>query len=482
VNSVADKTEFNGVKLFERNSLPSYVHEGKQFVVDQLFTNWFTESEDMINEHLGLSVSDKQEMTLVFDDDPNAEFAATVGYSQANDDALSRAQQQTLTIYTKSFPIGKAPDGGFSPQYSDRIIAHEMVHAVMGRTMDMDILPSWFNEGAAELIQGADENVYNQLVAENDVNFATAFAIDPTLFDNTDGFKAADISSYAGDNTFFGAWDSSTKHYAQGYSAVRMLHQDIKDNGGDGIKDVMDFLSNEDNLAANLGTNSLDLAIQDLFTKGLTSYANEAAFTGDFSGGGGATFITENFNFGNEDTGAIGGLDVDGGEVKTAESVVDNSKRFLTSDPMEGFIVKIPTAHVVDPLVTQSYNLQVGAEKGHNLNVEFSRVDSTALGLNDLNLETDPSEAIELIDKALSYISEQRSSFGASMNRLSSTISVSESSIEHLSVSRSRINDADFALETSKLTKAQIMKQASTAMISQANASTNSVLSLLNST
>ncbi|MCJ8319994.1 MAG: flagellinolysin, partial [Colwellia sp.] len=456
MDSVAATTEFNGVKLFERNELPAHVDETKQFMVDQLFTNWFAESERMISDGFGLKVTDKQEMSLVFDDDPNAEFAATVSYSAANDDSLSRAQQQTLTIYTKSFPIGKKPDGGSAPQFSDRIIAHEMVHAVMGRTMDMDSLPTWFKEGAAELIQGADENVYNQLVAENDANFAVAFAGDPTLFDKTDGFTGTDITSYAADNTFFtdGTWDSSSKHYSQGYTAVRMLHDDIKSNGGDGIKDVMAFLSSETNLAANLGTNTLDKAIQDLFANGLTSYATQAAFQTAFSGGSGATFITNDFNFGNEDTGAIGGFDVDGGDVKTAESVVDNSTTFLTLDPMEGFTVKVPTAHVINPLLANTYNLQVGSEKGHRLEMEFSRVDLEALGLNALNIATDPENAISLIDRALAYISEQRAGFGASMNRLQSTVSISEISIEHMSVSRSRINDADFALETSKLSKA----------------------------
>ncbi len=482
VDSVADKTEFNGVKLFERNELPEHVDETKQFVVDQLFNNWFAESEKMITESFGLTVTDKQEMALVFDDDPNAEFAATVSYSTSNDDTLSRAQQQTLTIYTKSFPIGKAPDGGYAPQFSDRIIAHEMVHAVMGRTTDMDKLPSWFKEGAAELIQGADENVYNSLVAENDAAAAVAIAADPTLFDKTDGFTAADVTSYAADSTFFGTWDSSSKHYAQGYTAVRMLHDDIKANGGEGIKDVMAFLSNEDNLGNPLITANvslLDEAIKDLQTKGLTSFTDQADFEAKFSGGDGATFITNNFNFGNEDTGAIGGLDLDGGEVKTAESVVDNSETFLTLDPMEGFTVKVPTAHVVNPLLTNTYNLQVGSEKGHNLQMAFSRVDSEALGLNLLNIETEPENAIALIDRALGYISEQRSAFGASMNRLQSTISISETSIEHMSVSRSRIYDADFALETSKLSKTQILQQASTAMISQANASASNVLSLL---
>jgi flagellin len=479
LDSVAKNTEFNGVKLFQRETLPDFVSEPKQFVIDQLFTNWFAESERMINDSFGIKADGTQSLDIVFDDDPNSKFAATVSYNTANDDTLSRAQQQTLTIFTKAFPIGKAPDGGFAPQFSDRTIAHEMTHAVMGRTMDMEQIPTWFKEGASELIQGADENVYSQLAAENDANFATAFAGDPTLFDKTTGFNFADMTSYAADNTFFSAWDSSAKQYSQGYSAVRMLHDDIKTNGGEGIKDLMQFLSDETNLTTNLGTNSLDKAIQFLNGKGLTSYANQAAFEAAFSGGAGATFIRDKFNFGNEDTGAIGGADVDGGNVKTAESVVDNATQFLTLNPLEGFKVAVPTKDVINPLLTKQYNLQIGANNGNNVKMDFSRVDIISLGLQNLNLETNPSDAIALVDRALNYVSSQRASFGASMNRLASTINVSESSSNNMAFSRSRILDADFATESSKLSKAQILQQASTAMISQANASATSILSLL---
>ncbi len=86
---------------------------------------------------------------------------------------------------------------------------------------------------------------------------------------------------------------------------------------------------------------------------------------------------------------------------------------------------------------------------------------------------------IERIDAALEQISNSRAGLGAIQNRLASTISNLENVSQNLSASKSRIVDADFAAETSKLSKAQILQQAGTAMLSQANASTQNVLSLL---
>ena len=86
---------------------------------------------------------------------------------------------------------------------------------------------------------------------------------------------------------------------------------------------------------------------------------------------------------------------------------------------------------------------------------------------------------IDRIDGALEKISNARAGLGAVQNRLASTISNLENVSQNLAASKSRIVDADFASETSKLSKAQILQQAGTAMLSQANASTQNVLSLL---
>ena len=92
---------------------------------------------------------------------------------------------------------------------------------------------------------------------------------------------------------------------------------------------------------------------------------------------------------------------------------------------------------------------------------------------------TNASDAIKTIDGALSKIAETRADLGAVSNRLDYTVNNLSSVKVNMEASQSRIEDADFAVETSNLTKAQILSQAATAMLAQANASKQSVLSLL---
>jgi flagellin len=89
------------------------------------------------------------------------------------------------------------------------------------------------------------------------------------------------------------------------------------------------------------------------------------------------------------------------------------------------------------------------------------------------------NRTIALVDGALQAVNGQRAKFGALQSRFESTISNLRSTSENLSASRSRILDTDFAAETANLTKAQILQQAGTAMLAQANALPQSVLSLL---
>jgi len=89
------------------------------------------------------------------------------------------------------------------------------------------------------------------------------------------------------------------------------------------------------------------------------------------------------------------------------------------------------------------------------------------------------SRAIAQVDSALATINGQRGRFGALQSRFENTVTNLQTTSENLSASRSRIRDADFAAETAALTRAQILQQAGTAMLAQANALPNNVLSLL---
>jgi flagellin len=100
-------------------------------------------------------------------------------------------------------------------------------------------------------------------------------------------------------------------------------------------------------------------------------------------------------------------------------------------------------------------------------------------GKLDVSTQANAQNAIKRIDSAISFIATQRSTMGAVQNRMSSAISNLASSSENITAARSRIQDADFATETANLTRGQILQQAGTAMLAQANSLPNGVLALL---
>jgi flagellin len=104
-----------------------------------------------------------------------------------------------------------------------------------------------------------------------------------------------------------------------------------------------------------------------------------------------------------------------------------------------------------------------------------------AAGSSTINLDTanNAQTAIGLIDTAIQNVNAQRANLGAVSNRLDSTVSNLTNISSNLQAGRGRIEDADFAAETTSLAKSQILQQASTAMLAQANASKQNVLSLL---
>jgi flagellin len=123
---------------------------------------------------------------------------------------------------------------------------------------------------------------------------------------------------------------------------------------------------------------------------------------------------------------------------------------------------------------------QLGPRGGDTITVTLGFVHATnsvdaqgELGLtSDVLTITKASNYISVIDKAISIISARRGSLGAVSNRL-------DSSISNLQKAKGQVEDADFAAETAKLARAQILMQAATAMLAQANASKNNTLKLI---
>ena len=98
----------------------------------------------------------------------------------------------------------------------------------------------------------------------------------------------------------------------------------------------------------------------------------------------------------------------------------------------------------------------------------------------DISTQTGAQRAIDVVDVALEQINSQRADLGALNNRLDFTVSNLSNVSENTSAARSRIVDADFAAETAALSRSQVLQQASQAILAQANARPQQVLSLLN--
>ena len=144
-----------------------------------------------------------------------------------------------------------------------------------------------------------------------------------------------------------------------------------------------------------------------------------------------------------------------------------------------------PTVFQVGTKATDTLSHTIAEMAAHDLGVDSFGPDNTddTGGGDDIDADlTDATNAaamITAVDNAIKLVSTERGKLGAISNRLSSTISNLDQVGVNLSASKGRIADADFAVETGNLAKNQILQQAATAMLAQANASKGSILTLI---
>ncbi len=126
-----------------------------------------------------------------------------------------------------------------------------------------------------------------------------------------------------------------------------------------------------------------------------------------------------------------------------------------------------------------SVRIQTGASASDYVDVNFSTLNLGAVSAVSLATQSGSIAALTSVDSLLTSVNTKRASLGASQSRLQSVVNNLTSNITNLTDARSRIEDADFSQETTNLAKAQILSQASTAMLAQANQSSQNVMSLL---
>lgn len=134
---------------------------------------------------------------------------------------------------------------------------------------------------------------------------------------------------------------------------------------------------------------------------------------------------------------------------------------------------------------SDTINIQVGANDGQIIQVTLMDLSTSSLHIDTLDVTSIVSGAatpvvlLSTIDTALTNIAELRGKLGAAQNRFESTVANITNTVNNLSAARSRIEDADYSVEVSEMTRNQILQQAGTAVLAQANQIPQNVLALL---
>ena len=123
-------------------------------------------------------------------------------------------------------------------------------------------------------------------------------------------------------------------------------------------------------------------------------------------------------------------------------------------------------------------SIQTGADAGDSVDLNFAAITDTTTG-TAVDTTANAATALTTVDAQLKVINTARANLGASESRLNSVVSNVTNNVTNLTDARSRIQDTDYSAETTNLAKAQILSQAATAMLAQANQSQQGVLKLL---
>ncbi|WP_303866744.1 flagellinolysin [Acetobacterium wieringae] len=466
VDRIGNTTEFNTKKLLNQGNASVSVAD-QQNLMSSLKKWWLDEAEQLVFDSYGISASGIN-MTVEFVNDSSSSYAAMVeaGYAATGGDAHGdpnitgkAATDLNLKINLAYAQPTDTMDGGTYYQYVDRVIAHEITHAVMASTMNMGDLSSWFIEGVAEFTHGGDDRLKSSITALGGG-------------DNDAGVAAVVSQITAGR---FEDWGAGNSHdYSAAYLAVRYLD---KATGGD-VDAILQYLAtpanatkNLDDALANEGTFANTAAWLNSFKSDVTNMATLLSETG----------VVLNFGSAETDTGSATGLDAAGGAAETAESIMPEAAGAGAAEvdqPMSGFNIIWPD---LTDSAAQSFTIQVGANTGQSMAVSTSDMRASALGIDALDVSSysKANDAIAACDSAISMVSAERSRLGAYQNRLEHTIKNLQTSSENLTSSESRIRDVDMAREMMAFTKNNILSQAAQAMLSQANQQPQGVLQLL---
>jgi len=311
------------------------------------------------------------------------------------------------------------------------------VHSMLNRMRDLAVQSA--NTGANDLAarEAAHEEL-DQLRQEiNRIGATTTFG-DTNLLDGSYGSTASTVSGYASDNTTITITDTVDDRF------------DI--DLGDGTTLTVDVDASTYNSAQFASKLEQTIKAAALDAGGTAADLADSVSVNFENVGNGATFTV-----------AVEGDDLLKAGTTTGWDALDFGSEVASTSSGGTF--------------------QVGANDGasNRIDVSISRINTDAAGLNldGIDLADGDAADIATIDGAIEAVSEERGKLGSYQNRLESTISNLQVTSENLAASESRIRDVDVAAEMVNFTRSQILQQAGTAMLGQANQVPQSVLRLL---
>lgn len=402
---------------------------------------------DTVKMSLEVSYIDGKDRTLAY---------ASFTYSSGGGKPFSMG----IRVDAADFKESDVTDGGAQLDVLKSTLTHELMHSVMQYTLTDGMsgrrgekYPTWFVEGTAQLAGGGFTTGWNDtlsyyaayLTSENDASHDADYA---------NYLKRFTMSGRPYGHGYLGA--AYFGYLAGGGTAGGTVNDTIIRNGMDKIfTDLLNGKSLDAALYDNTGLTTADMnqKFRD-GDAGLTEFVRKLSWQ---SKGGAGSIVT-------------GGLDKGGSSL--LGTGVDPTQQPFQIDP---FQVR------VDYSGSAILALQVGAEAGTHIDVDLYQMNAKALGLEDTNVRTteDADLAIEGIKRAIQYVSNVRSQYGAIQNRLEHTIKNLNNITENTAAAESRIRDTDIAEEMVYYSNDQILMQAGASVLAQANQQSQLILSLL---
>lgn len=453
IDQISDNANvtFNGIRIFDGGADIS--KSVQDTIIKALNSEWLKASFEMIQDAYGINFTDGRasvnEMEVVLKDEGDNNRLAYVTHRAVG----GVTDKLTLTVnmhyyddMDESDPNGSSPSTG--SQYLDRVIAHELTHAVMAANVkDMDNVPLFIVEGFAEVTHGIDDNRRSTLESLPDLS-----------------------TGMSGEGA-----------YAGGYAFLRYMNKQCGSNSVQSFMQGLVQYEGDADKAVQSATGGRFGTLQDM----IDSFNGAKVAAGDTK-----AFLLNScgIDLDNPDVGSILGADANQGEVRDDKGTVLEglNTQFwyypsANSTMINGLTIKWPDFRKGDGL-----KFQVGTRANQVINSAFGSISAEGLGLkadNGTNLSVGTrvkaKQAMTILDNAIEKVLDQQTNIGAIESRLKYTQANLTTASENTVSAESVIRDADMAKEMTEYTKNNVLMQAAQSMLAQANQNSSGVLSLL---